>query len=512
MSRVEQLPGRSPATAGGRPRRRPRRRRSGSPAARPRGQRRRPPARGRGPARSARGPSPSPPAARGGPRPRPGTCPRAAGRPASPPAAARPRRASPPSPAPRPAGAARRPTAPAGVPLEDALVLPAAAACAAACSTTAPWRPRPPGSPAPARGRMRRTTLCGSALGQPVAGRGRHQVVGWRAHPGELLGVLPPVGQRPEGPHVESRRRGGRRGPTATGHDGDRRSGRAAARRAGPVDRACAGQLGRRSAPAGRGGAGGDRDGNRPRAASTSGTSAACSCSATATPRRRRRCSRRAAEAEPGSRSILEALARAQYDAGRYAEAIDSFTALIAVEPDRRLRPLRPRPGREPGGRAASSPPSTWRWPWRCAPTWATTPVRCAGSGPGRRRSPRDRPRAAPARRGQLRPPAQVYDVALLDLDGVVYVGPDAVPGVPEALAAARDGRHAAGLRHQQRRPHARGGRRAPDRARRRRRRPATSSPAPRRRRRSSPSRSGPGRGSCRSAVPGSRRRCGRPA
>jgi HAD superfamily hydrolase (TIGR01450 family) len=30
------------------------------------------------------------------------------------------------------------------------------------------------------------------------------------------------------------------------------------------------------------------------------------------------------------------------------------------------------------------------------------------------------------------------YDVALLDLDGVVYVGPDAVPGAPEALAAAR--------------------------------------------------------------------------
>jgi tetratricopeptide (TPR) repeat protein len=38
----------------------------------------------------------------------------------------------------------------------------------------------------------------------------------------------------------------------------------------------------------------------------------------------------RAAEAEPGSRSILEALARAQYDAGRYEAAMDSFTALIA--------------------------------------------------------------------------------------------------------------------------------------------------------------------------------------
>lgn len=41
----------------------------------------------------------------------------------------------------------------------------------------------------------------------------------------------------------------------------------------------------------------------------------------------------RAAEAEPGSRSILEALARAQYDAGRYAAAMESFTALIALGP-----------------------------------------------------------------------------------------------------------------------------------------------------------------------------------
>jgi len=39
---------------------------------------------------------------------------------------------------------------------------------------------------------------------------------------------------------------------------------------------------------------------------------------------------------------------------------------------------------------------------------------------------------------GAPRPPSQVYDVALLDLDGVVYVGPEAVPGVPDALAAAR--------------------------------------------------------------------------
>jgi Flp pilus assembly protein TadD len=41
----------------------------------------------------------------------------------------------------------------------------------------------------------------------------------------------------------------------------------------------------------------------------------------------------RAAEAEPDSRSILEALARAQYDAGRYPESMAAFTALIAVSP-----------------------------------------------------------------------------------------------------------------------------------------------------------------------------------
>ncbi len=41
----------------------------------------------------------------------------------------------------------------------------------------------------------------------------------------------------------------------------------------------------------------------------------------------------RAAEAEPGSRSVREALARAQYDAGHYREAIVSFTELIAGNP-----------------------------------------------------------------------------------------------------------------------------------------------------------------------------------
>ncbi|HEV7210820.1 MAG TPA: HAD-IIA family hydrolase [Blastococcus sp.] len=44
---------------------------------------------------------------------------------------------------------------------------------------------------------------------------------------------------------------------------------------------------------------------------------------------------------------------------------------------------------------------------------------------------------------GSSAAPCSEYDVALLDLDGVVYVGPDAVPGVPESLEQAR----AAGMR-----------------------------------------------------------------
>jgi len=41
----------------------------------------------------------------------------------------------------------------------------------------------------------------------------------------------------------------------------------------------------------------------------------------------------RAAEAEPGSRSIREALARAQFDAGEYAAALESFRAVVQADP-----------------------------------------------------------------------------------------------------------------------------------------------------------------------------------
>ena len=41
----------------------------------------------------------------------------------------------------------------------------------------------------------------------------------------------------------------------------------------------------------------------------------------------------RAADAEPHSRSVLEALARAQFDAGRYAAAADNFRRIVEASP-----------------------------------------------------------------------------------------------------------------------------------------------------------------------------------
>jgi len=41
----------------------------------------------------------------------------------------------------------------------------------------------------------------------------------------------------------------------------------------------------------------------------------------------------RASAAEPGSRSVREALARAQFDAGRYEEAADNFRVIVEASP-----------------------------------------------------------------------------------------------------------------------------------------------------------------------------------
>lgn len=56
--------------------------------------------------------------------------------------------------------------------------------------------------------------------------------------------------------------------------------------------------------------------------------------------------------------------------------------------------------------------------------------------------------------RASDRPLCEIYDVALLDLDGVVYIGPDAVPGAPTALASAREhGMHLAFVTNNAARP-----------------------------------------------------------
>src|SRR3954451_2224866 len=72
---------------------------------------------------------------------------------------------------------------------------------------------------------------------------------------------------------------------------------------------------------------------------------------------------------------------------------------------------------------------STSRSPARCARTTSTTRPRCGTREPGRGDM-----------RGSDRPLAEIYDVAVLDLDGVIYIGRDPVPGAADALAKARAG------------------------------------------------------------------------
>src|SRR3954464_4977328 len=94
-----------------------------------------------------------------------------------------------------------------------------------------------------------------------------------------------------------------------------------------------------------------------------------------------------------------------------------------------RSRPRRPAStcGRRPRNGSSESP-SDPAAPW--------LPV-MTGDRTQRRRHGIIRP-VASTLRGSNRPLTQLYDVALLDLDGVVYIGPDAVSGVPQALASAR--------------------------------------------------------------------------
>ena len=163
---------------------------------------------------------------------------------------------------------------------------------------------------------------------------------------------------------------------------------------------------------------------------------------------------------EPESASVLEALARALFDARRYAEAAGRFTELVEVSPDSdyarfglglsrmRLDDLagadraagtghRDAPRHAPTTSRRCARPGRRSAPARTRPAAAaSTP---AATGPAARARPSERP----AGRGVRRPLATRHDVALLDLDGVLYVGPDAVPGAPEAVADAA----AAGMR-----------------------------------------------------------------
>ena len=65
----------------------------------------------------------------------------------------------------------------------------------------------------------------------------------------------------------------------------------------------------------------------------TPGTSAAWNFSAAAAPRPRPRYCSAPRRPSPASRSVREALARAQFDAGRYAEAADNFRIIVEASP-----------------------------------------------------------------------------------------------------------------------------------------------------------------------------------
>ena len=293
--------------------------------------------------------------------------------------------------------------------------------------------------------------LCGSASAsrsRPAASPGRRLA----SSPGRDVRVLLPVGQRPEGPDLESRR-GAR----------DRRRGHDAivGARSDPAIRCGSGSRGR--PPEGEGVP--ERD--SPRAASTSGTGVASNCSRTAS-RRRGDPPRRAAEAEPDRaaswRRWPRPVRRRPIRGGH-----DDLHRADRGQPDRRLRPLRPRAGRQQGGRAPARrrAPGAGRGdasrPGHYARALRGVRARQAA---GRRDRPdpsrplaagssaaaqRLRRRPARPRRRRLRRPGR---------------------GARRARGAGRRprGRDAPGVRHQQRRPHARGGRRAPDRAGRRRR------------------------------------------
>ena len=176
-----------------------------------------------------------------------------------------------------------------------------------------------------------------------------------------------------------------------------------------------------------------------------------------------------AREQEPASPSVLETLARALYDARRYGEAEQRFTELVEASPGDDyarfgLGLSRMRLGDLSGAvqqlaMAAAMRPARADYQQALREVRATVRARAEAGLDQDRVTPAELAAARPAADepdvrpgpppplvgGSDRPLAAVHDVALLDLDGVLYVGPDAVPGAPEALAAAaRSGLRAA--------------------------------------------------------------------
>ena len=156
---------------------------------------------------------------------------------------------------------------------------------------------------------------------------------------------------------------------------------------------------------------------------------------------------------------MLEAFARALFDARRYGEAADRFTELVETSPDNdyarfglglsRMRLGDLTAAVEQLALATAMRPERAEYQQALREARATVRAR-EDARPDRSTRPAQRPArrepvlvTEPLVAGCDSPLATRHDVALLDLDGVLYVGPDAVPGAPEAVRAAA----AAGMR-----------------------------------------------------------------
>ena len=149
----------------------------------------------------------------------------------------------------------------------------------------------------------------------------------------------------------------------------------------------------------------------------------------------------RTVEAEPRARSAREMLARAQFDAGQYPGS----QRRLSRTSSRAIRLITTRTSASALSLASSA---IWprRWSIWLSPS-AMRPdleryARELAIGPGRLGAPMtpssERPKAARPLQASRLALDQAFDVALLDLDGVVYRGHDPVPHAAQALARVR--------------------------------------------------------------------------